>query len=519
MEGQGVMNGQCFQGKRIKIARVDLYNRMNPSFKELEAWRSVPKMFVYKKGEYYPYDGYFMRGMFLAFINRVLNPVVTLKNSADVDRFLDASIEFEEHTEFYKNKFEGIGDYYGRMSRHVRVIGFFNDKSEYKNEYRQLLEAAQKLAGKRDDLRVAVVTSSSLVYDYKKKFGPKWFDEHSRNTIVLQREKDTNAYYDLEKDDQDLHYWINKMSLKKTGDELTREVSIIGQSINQPSVYLYLDRNHPYFGADSKLALDAFQRVAPFWFEQFTFFWAEEGKTASDFLDKRRNQGIYWSKLPALTIVTPGGNYFPIAMDAQISETLIGEHLLNYTKGILKSAAIDQDAEEKFKRRDMELLDKFGNTRALTRHNFKDNAVSSQLDVVVFVHTSEKNHHDWKKGSNWAYDFDTASLTLRTLKFKSVLLVTYDIFVEGMISDIDDMTVPSIYLYPSNSTNPQDKIAFKHKGDNLSAIELMKFIERNAGKKITLPENLKELISDPEKAKKKGEKYRMKVDRKKKDEL
>lgn len=95
-----------------------------------------------RKGEYYPYEGYFMRGMFLAFINRVLNPVITLKSAADIDRFLDTNIEFEEHTEFYKNKFEGIGDYYQRMTRHVRVIGFFNDKAEYKNEYRLLQEAA-----------------------------------------------------------------------------------------------------------------------------------------------------------------------------------------------------------------------------------------------------------------------------------------------------------------------------------------------------------------------------------------
>ena len=110
-------------------------------------------------------------------------------------------------------------------------------------------------------------------------------------------------------------YWINKLSLKKTGDEMTREVSIIGSSINQPSVYLYINRNHPNFGADSKLALDAFQRIAPFLLEKFTFFYAEESKTQGEYFDKRTSQGIYWSKLPALTITTPGGHFFPIPMD------------------------------------------------------------------------------------------------------------------------------------------------------------------------------------------------------------
>jgi hypothetical protein len=62
---------------------------------------------------------------------------------------------------------------------------------------------------------------------YKERFGPRWFDEFSLNTIILEREPDVYAYYDLEKDEQDLIYWINKMSLKKHGDELNREVANI----------------------------------------------------------------------------------------------------------------------------------------------------------------------------------------------------------------------------------------------------------------------------------------------------
>jgi hypothetical protein len=103
-----------------------------------------------------------------------------------------------------------------------------------------------------------------------------------------------------------------------------------------------------------------------------------------------------------MTIVTPGGNFFPIPMDVnlgdnRIAEKYIEEHLLNFTKGILKSSALDVEADEKYEQRDFDLLEKFSNTRALTRHNFRDNAVESELDVVVFVHTSEKNHQGWFK--------------------------------------------------------------------------------------------------------------------------
>lgn len=50
--------------------------------------------------------------MFLHFINRVVNPLVTLKTEAAVLQFLDSEKEYEEDSEFYKNKYEPIGDYY-----------------------------------------------------------------------------------------------------------------------------------------------------------------------------------------------------------------------------------------------------------------------------------------------------------------------------------------------------------------------------------------------------------------------
>ncbi len=167
---------------------MDLFNRIYAGSKELEAWKTVPKILVYKKGEYYPYEGYFMRGMLLHFINRVINPVVYLKTASEVEAFLETANEYEEKNEFYKNKFEGIGDYYPRMGKHVRVVGFFSDKNEYKNEIRLLTEAAQALAGKRDDLRVGIVTNKTVVKVFKDKYGPRMFDEYSHNSIVLARD-------------------------------------------------------------------------------------------------------------------------------------------------------------------------------------------------------------------------------------------------------------------------------------------------------------------------------------------
>lgn len=80
--------------------------------------------------------------------------------------FLDSTKEFDEHSKFYPNKYEPIGDYYDRMEKHVRVIGFFHDKKEYSNEYKLFKEAAQSLV-KRDELRIAVVTNKTLCDKYK----------------------------------------------------------------------------------------------------------------------------------------------------------------------------------------------------------------------------------------------------------------------------------------------------------------------------------------------------------------
>jgi hypothetical protein len=150
-----------------------------------------------------------------------------------------------------------------------------------------LAEAAQALSGVRDDLRVGVVTKPELVLKYKERYGPRFFDEFSKNSIVLVREPETFIYYDLEKDDMDLKQWINKMSLKKTGDDINRETLAIAKSLGQPIVYLYIDRKSSSFKYNSKIALDSFQRLAPFWFDRFTFLLVEEGIASKDYSSKK----------------------------------------------------------------------------------------------------------------------------------------------------------------------------------------------------------------------------------------
>lgn len=44
------------------------------------------------------------------------------------------------------------------------------------------------MAGKRDDLRVAIVTNKTVVKEFKEKYAHRMFDEYSHNSIVLARD-------------------------------------------------------------------------------------------------------------------------------------------------------------------------------------------------------------------------------------------------------------------------------------------------------------------------------------------
>jgi len=110
---------------------------------------------------------------------------------------LNLTKEYEESNEFYLNKFEALGYYYKNLGKHVRVIGFFGDKREYKNEFKLFQEAAQKLVT-RDDLRIGYVTDRDLVNEYKEKYNYKWFEEFSHNSILLIKDKGEYFYYNVE---------------------------------------------------------------------------------------------------------------------------------------------------------------------------------------------------------------------------------------------------------------------------------------------------------------------------------
>ena len=184
----------------------------------------------------------------------------------------------------------------------TRVIAFVNDKSEYKSELKDLKEAALKSA-ERNDLRVARVTSSSLVKYYKKKMGREWFEELSSNSIVLLRNTEglqDAQYYNLDIDTMPIFNFINKASLPPV-PTLNAFSQRIHKILNFPLFIAFVDFEDIHTADQSRdlvKNLKTIESAFP------TVVLARIEKTDNE--QKKIEMGITWSDLPSFAYSNSG---------------------------------------------------------------------------------------------------------------------------------------------------------------------------------------------------------------------
>ena len=156
------------------------------------------------------------------------------------------------------------------------------------------------------------------------------------------------------------------MSLNRFGEELTKEGEVISKMLDEGRGILFIDRNDPHYGANSKVAFNVLQRIAPFHTDGRThFFWVEK----NEYVNKKGDYGIKWSNLPAFTMVTPKNNYFPIDMSVKWGNSddvqkMLTDHIEDFKKGRL--AMPRDEYYERFKNKDWEITEKLSNTRVST---------------------------------------------------------------------------------------------------------------------------------------------------------
>ena len=231
-------------------------------------------------GTTYEYGETILKDFLMHFINRHLYPVVLLKTTEEVERFADATQEWQENTPFYQSKYEGFGELFSQFRKTTRVIMFVKDKGEFKEEMGQLKDAARQLAS-RDDLRIARVSSKNVISDLKDKYGLEWFNDDSSNMMLLIKKDMNNSKlitkkYDFTLEVKPMAEWISEASLEPL-EELSGTSFKIISRIKRPMIIAFIDRDHYKYGAESVQAYNAIKQVAlenPF----YVFTYTEEDR-------------------------------------------------------------------------------------------------------------------------------------------------------------------------------------------------------------------------------------------------
>lgn len=289
-----------YRNEQIPIVRLDYSEHHESLVKEGLNMNRVPKTFLYFKDRFYPFEEVDMDSLLLHFMNRVLYPVVILKTSEDVKRFIDHE-EWQEDTPFYKNGYIELGEQvYSYFSKVTRVIALISDKTEYKEEISMISDDARELT-KREDLRIAKVTNPKLVAEFKKKYGRKWFGDTSSNSIVaiVKNKDDKNAktfVYDLSVDTKLIEKWINEVSLQPV-EELSGSVIKITSYVQKAMFTAFIDRSDPAIEEESNNVYKRLNEIAKN-FPQYQFTYTED----PNMKEKKEECGITWEEEPSLAL-------------------------------------------------------------------------------------------------------------------------------------------------------------------------------------------------------------------------
>jgi len=90
---------------------------------------------TFREQQFYAYQSFYFSDLVTHFINRVLNPVIWIKNRDDLSAFLDPSTLLPERSDFFPNKMTDNW-YFSRMQKKTRIVGLFHDKREFADEFK-----------------------------------------------------------------------------------------------------------------------------------------------------------------------------------------------------------------------------------------------------------------------------------------------------------------------------------------------------------------------------------------------
>ncbi|CDW90844.1 UNKNOWN [Stylonychia lemnae] len=454
---------------KIKIARLDISKKYDFIEKEGIMTQSSPSMFVYFDGQYYIFEGNVQSKVeFLHFMNKIINPLITLKTDEDVQKFLNQNEEFQENTKFFDKNYLALGDVFKNRKTKTRVIAFIYDKEDYTDELKNLRQTG-RFSAKRDELRIALVPDKKIIKKYKAKYGTLWFPEGTYSTIMLKRYDGQTFYSDLLGDGSGIlsyQYWINKKSINLV-EETNTDTFRVFEMIRQPILVAFVDmksKDKKVFKESINLVDNVLKEVAPAFFHGLIISYADN----TLYHKHRKLLGITHDKIPAISINNNEQKVVPYPEDQLFTVELMKKWLSKFVKGQLetKDSGFGSiiDAEIKYMMPDCLMI---------TRHTFVDKVFEEGKDAIVFLYTSSVEDETQRMVAG---KFNEAAQKFKQMKINSVTFYAYDVNVENQPPRIEQQEVPIIYFFPAYHKNPPYS---KYLGQ-AKASEIAEFIKKKA---------------------------------------
>jgi len=458
-----------YKNKSIPIVRVDINKFRDFNKIEQLSFKTIPRIFLYSKGQYYGYDGGFNVETLLNFINRHLYPVALLKTLSDLNNYLNISQEWKENTPFYKSKYQEIGINIDNKNKITRVIALDLDKYESQ----ELKDVAMKL-GNREDLRIAKVSKSLLKGAKQHLIKTTKIDINDNSLVLVLKVRDSDfpsfKTYDFSTESSLVYGWINEKSLEPL-EELSPDAFKIVNLGERPMFLAFINREDQRYKEKSLDLYNKLTEIAP-QFPQFVFMFTEDTQNES----KKRYLGITWKEEPAMALNS-----------AEISDPIVFPRRRPFTKKYIKQFINDfLDGKIESTRIshsfNNEYIEIMPNVKHLSAKTFTNECLKQGTDVLLLFYDA---HADEEENTIVSKFLEKAAKRFKDLSIESLKIVAYDIYEHSIPDEIEyTQDLPQLIIFPAYHKDPPYKYV-----QDIRTKRLMKKVQANVDIKFDLPEN------------------------------
>ena len=412
---------------RIPLVRIGV--AASPFIKKyLNDQDSVPQILGVRKGTFYRYLDLHNTDRLVRFADRLYYPVQYLHDIYNVNEFLEKP----------EGKFDTL-----------RILGVL-----YDTDLKEQFENAMGEIANWFTTEIRAVMNKALIKELKQTRE----EVVHLNCIIILRGDDVRVL-DLEVP-QDIPLWVRRNSVGLV-DELTPYNFQMYEANAIPMLIMFMDpknvKNSEY--------IEIYTRVARNFQDKVTFTWVDG--TSPDYVLKRRKLGLVTDFLPGIAFNLGSREIYPYSESKSITE----ENLDKFVQGFIDGKPYVPN--KAVKARDPAMP----NCTPLSRDEFPDYALKDGYDAVFLVYSS-------KESQEIAPVFDRICRRLKELEFLNLNSYIIDVATGPVHKTVKIDKVPMIYLAPAYSKSPP----YVHYTGKIDALQIMYFIEKYAGIKISLPE-------------------------------